>query len=524
MGTSDGWTDLRDDHPMDWNYTLGARRATSSRSARLPLTGKRRQPGRDARARLRRLARRRRVHGRRPSLARRLRARAEPRTRSGWHAYLGGRSRPRERRRPRGALRRLADGAGRARRTRPTAAPASRRRRWPGCGGTIPGYSGPYHLVWSRDLYQVATAQIAAGDRAAAGRALDYLWTRQQQPDGCLPQNSNLDGSPHWPACSSTRSPTRSCSPGSSAAPTPATWSHVQHAARLHPRQAARPRRSAGRTPSGYSPATIAAEIAGARRAPREIAERNGATADARPTTARSPTTGARSVERWTRTTNGPAVAPPYFLRLTVDGNADARHDVHDRRRRSHDRPAHRRRPELPRARAPRRPAAPTTPTSPSTLPVVDRELGVDTPNGQFWHRYNYDGYGETPDGGPFPGPTTAAGCGRSSPASAASTSSPRASCPATSRPAERRRRSGSTRSPPPRTRPRCCPSRSGTTTRRPAPAAASREPARCSATPLGWTHAQFVRLAWSIDAGRPVERPTLVSCRYGGPCSSSAP
>jgi GH15 family glucan-1,4-alpha-glucosidase len=40
-----------------------------------------------------------------------------------------------------------------------------------------------------------------------------------------------------------------------------------------------------------------------------------------------------------------------------------------------------------------------------ATLPVVDRELGVTTPNGQFWHRYNHDGYGETPDGGPFPGP-----------------------------------------------------------------------------------------------------------------------
>ena len=39
------------------------------------------------------------------------------------------------------------------------------------------------------------------------------------------------------------------------------------------------------------------------------------------------------------------------------------------------------------------------------------------------------------------------------------------------------------------------------------------------SATPLGWTHAQFVRLAWSIDAGRPVERPRDRSCRYGGPC-----
>jgi glucoamylase len=39
------------------------------------------------------------------------------------------------------------------------------------------------------------------------------------------------------------------------------------------------------------------------------------------------------------------------------------------------------------------------------------------------------------------------------------------------------------------------------------------------SATPLGWTHGQFIRLAWSIDAGHPVERPRLVSCRYGGPC-----
>ena len=40
------------------------------------------------------------------------------------------------------------------------------------------------------------------------------------------------------------------------------------------------------------------------------------------------------------------------------------------------------------------------------------------------------------------------------------------------------------------------------------------------SATPLGWTHAQFVRLAWSIDAGRPVERPAAVACRYAeGAC-----
>jgi len=31
------------------------------------------------------------------------------------------------------------------------------------------------------------------------------------------------------------------------------------------------------------------------------------------------------------------------------------------------------------------------------------------------------------------------------------------------------------------------------------------------SATPLAWTHGQFVRLAWSIARGRPVERPCVV-------------
>jgi glucoamylase len=35
------------------------------------------------------------------------------------------------------------------------------------------------------------------------------------------------------------------------------------------------------------------------------------------------------------------------------------------------------------------------------------------------------------------------------------------------------------------------------------------------SATPLGWTHAQLVRLAWSLDAGKPVEQPSVVARRY---------
>ncbi|MDC0708702.1 hypothetical protein POL68_09500 [Stigmatella sp. ncwal1] len=37
--------------------------------------------------------------------------------------------------------------------------------------------------------------------------------------------------------------------------------------------------------------------------------------------------------------------------------------------------------------------------------------------------------------------------------------------------------------------------------------------------TARSWTHAQFVRLAWSIHVGYPIEQPTVVACRYTGIC-----
>jgi glucoamylase len=59
-----------------------------------------------------------------------------------------------------------------------------------------PEFSGPY-LVWPRDLYHVATAQQALGDEAAAIRLLEYLW-RVQKPDGSWWQNTEVSGEPHW--------------------------------------------------------------------------------------------------------------------------------------------------------------------------------------------------------------------------------------------------------------------------------------------------------------------------------------
>jgi glucoamylase len=35
------------------------------------------------------------------------------------------------------------------------------------------------------------------------------------------------------------------------------------------------------------------------------------------------------------------------------------------------------------------------------------------------------------------------------------------------------------------------------------------------SATPLAWTHAQFIRLAFDIAAGRLLEQPSIVADRY---------
>ncbi len=139
-------------------------------------------------------------------------------------------------------------------------------------------------------------------------------------------------------------------------------------------------------------------------------------------------------------------------------------------------------------------------------MPVVDRQLGVQTPNGLFWHRYNFDGYGETLDGGPFSGPGNR---GRLWPIFAGERG-------------EYELAAGDPRDAATRLRAIAATANDGGDAARAGlgrPAAARRrEPGTGtgSATPLGWTHAQLIRLAWSIDAGRPVEQPAIVARRYG--------
>ncbi|HUX45409.1 MAG TPA: glycoside hydrolase family 15 protein, partial [Terracidiphilus sp.] len=56
---------------------------------------------------------------------------------------------------------------------------------------------GGYHLVWTRDMVQTATALLACGRVETARRALVYL-ACTQQPDGGFAQNFWVDGRPYW--------------------------------------------------------------------------------------------------------------------------------------------------------------------------------------------------------------------------------------------------------------------------------------------------------------------------------------
>ena len=139
-----------------------------------------------------------------------------------------------------------------------------------------------------------------------------------------------------------------------------ATWRKLRRTAEFIVRHGPETEQDRWENQSGYSPGTIAAEIAGLVCAA-DLARRNGATADAE-RYERVADRWANSVQRWTATTNGPYSDEPYYLRLTKDRRPDRGTPLQHRRRRpGAGRPAQGRRPELPRARAARRQAGSTT-------------------------------------------------------------------------------------------------------------------------------------------------------------------
>jgi glucoamylase len=509
---SDPWTDLESDGDLDAEYDATAL-GNVVQAARTPLTGR-------GRHRMLRLAigfgaDQTTARNRAAASLRRPFAKSSARYAFGWLGYRSKLRKAPKWIRRNATLRRLYDqslfvlAASEDKRYR-GASVASPTMPW--VWGTLTledsETSGPYHLVWPRDLYHVATAQKIAGDRAGAQRLLDYLWG-VQKPDGSFWQNTEVDGREHW----TTEQLDETALPivlswwlnrrGAS------DWTHVRAAADYLVANGPESEQERWENQSGWSPNTIAAEIAGLICAA-DIAERNGDTT--RAARYRSTADGyQRMVQSWTATTNGPYSPKPYYLRVTKDGNPNdgTTYDPGDNHAGEEDERkivdqsflglvlfgAKRHDDQVIR----------------NSLTVGDQVLRVRTPNGSVWHRFTFDGYGETATGAQWDIFPTKANqtFGRVWPI-------------LTGERGEYRLLAGGNAKPYLRTIARTA----NDGLMLPEQVWDGRPPANepvgegtRSATPLAWTHAQFIRLAWSIQRGRVLERPCVVARRYTGSC-----
>jgi glucan 1,4-alpha-glucosidase len=264
-------------------------------------------------------------------------------------------------------------------------------------------YFGSYREVFARDLYEAWTGLVADGDLATARNAVTFLFNRQQQADGSMPRNSLVNGKL---APDSFNTQLDEC-----AYPILMAWTLGMTDKNLY-QQHIRPAAYfvASHGPSfgperweeqgGYSPSTIAAEIAGLISAA-DIAQVNGDDVSARVFRGTADD-WQRSIKGWTVTTNGPLSPNPYFIRLskTGDPNAAISYNL------GNGGPTLDQRSiidagflELSRLGE----LAASDVTIQQSLPVVDAIIKSTTPSGPGWHRYNGDGYGDgSSDGHPW--------------------------------------------------------------------------------------------------------------------------
>jgi glucoamylase len=266
-----------------------------------------------------------------------------------------------------------------------------------------PTVSG-YHAVWSRDLYHVATALLALGDRAGANRALDYLLNVQQKRDGSFPQNSWVDGRPIGGGLQMDQVALPLVLAFQLGRTDRATWlKHLKPAADFILMHGPATGQDRWEEKPGYSPATIAAEIAGLVCAG-EAARLNGFRSSANEYLVKADE-WSKDVARWTATTTGPYGQGSYYLRITQnsDPNDGAMTEINSGggtydERQIVDAGFL----ELVRLGV----KGPDDPIVWRSLDVLDRLIKIETPRGSGWYRYNHDAYGERADGDAYDGRT----------------------------------------------------------------------------------------------------------------------
>ena len=256
-------------------------------------------------------------------------------------------------------------------------------------------YFGSYREVFARDLYEAWTGLLTDGDLATARDATRFLFLKQQLPDGSMPRNSLVNGKPApdtfntqldevaFPILMALQSGL-----GGDAT----LWPHIRAAADFLISHGPTFGPERWEEQGGYSPSTIAAEIAGLVAAG-SIANQRGDAVDARVWLATADQYQ-RSIKGWTVTTNGPLSNDPYFIRLskTGDPNLAISYNLNNGgptldQRRVIDAGFL----ELVRLGELRA----TDPDVANSLAVVDATIEKQTPNGPGWLRYNGDGYGD---------------------------------------------------------------------------------------------------------------------------------
>lgn len=187
---------------------------------------------------------------------------------------------------------------------------------------THPGWT--YREVFARDSYETFTGLLADGDTASARAMVDFLFDRAQRPDGSFPRDSLIDGAvaPDTFGLSEI---------DEDAYPLLMAWEggFAGHAAfyREHIRPDADfivdhgPNYGVERWEEhpGYSPSTLAAEVAGLLAAS-HLAKAAGDGSRAK-LYAATADYYQRNVKRWTVTSTGPYDGHRYFIRLSPTGN-----------------------------------------------------------------------------------------------------------------------------------------------------------------------------------------------------------
>ena len=277
---------------------------------------------------------------------------------------------------------------------------------------------GGYHLVWTRDMVNSATALLAVGDTATPLRALIYLAITQRE-DGGFYQNFWINGQPYWTGVQldEVSFPIilawRLWKAGALGNFDP--YVTVVRACGYLIRKGPATPQERWEEAAGYSPSTLAANIA-ALICAAEFLEARGEKLSADFVRGYADFLESH-IEKWTVTDSGTLVPGirRHYIRINPAISREGAQGDEDpdsgqltlANQRPGDRDTYPAKEivdagflELVRFGV----RKPSDPLIEDSLKVVDAVLKVETPKGPCWKRYNHDGYGQRDDGSSFLG------------------------------------------------------------------------------------------------------------------------